>query len=83
MMPREMNGVVSPELIVYGTKNLRVSDLSVMPLHIASHTQSTFHLQIIEGILIYLQAAVAYTVGEKGQLPTNSGLVNILADCLL
>jgi len=29
-----------PQLIVYGTKNLRVADLSILPLHIAAHTQS-------------------------------------------
>jgi len=44
MMPRNKNGVVSPELIVYGTKNLRVADLSIIPLHIAAHTQSTAYV---------------------------------------
>ena len=40
MLPREMNGVVDPTLRVYGTKNIRVVDLSIAPLHVASHTQS-------------------------------------------
>lgn len=40
MMPRGKNGVVSPQLVVYGTKNLRVADLSIIPLHVATHTQS-------------------------------------------
>ncbi|KAL8277593.1 hypothetical protein RQP46_010025 [Phenoliferia psychrophenolica] len=41
MLPRHDNGVVSSELIVYGTKNLRVIDAGVMPLHIATHIQTT------------------------------------------
>ena len=40
MLPREMNGVVDQTLRVYGTKNIRVVDLSVAPLHVAAHTQS-------------------------------------------
>lgn len=39
MLPRELDGVVDPNLRVYGTKNIRVVDLSVVPLHIAAHTQ--------------------------------------------
>ncbi|KLO04946.1 GMC oxidoreductase [Schizopora paradoxa] len=41
MLPRELDGVVDPKLRVYGTKNIRVVDLSIVPLHIASHTQAT------------------------------------------
>lgn len=40
MLPREKLGVVNPELKVYGTNNLRVVDISIIPLHIAAHTQS-------------------------------------------
>lgn len=41
MLPLEKGGVVDPNLKVYGTNNLRVVDISVVPLHISSHTQST------------------------------------------
>jgi len=44
MLPRSKNGVVSPELIVYGTKNLRVADISIIPLHVAAHTQTTAYV---------------------------------------
>lgn len=39
MLPREKGGVVDPQLRVYGTKNVRVVDLSIVPLHFASHSQ--------------------------------------------
>ncbi|KAJ3556843.1 hypothetical protein NM688_g1798 [Phlebia brevispora] len=43
MLPRSKGGVVSPELKVYGTNNLRVVDLSIIPLHFAAHAQATVH----------------------------------------
>lgn len=39
MLPRKKGGVVDTNLKVYGTKNLRVADLSIVPLHVGSHTQ--------------------------------------------
>ncbi|TFK47573.1 alcohol oxidase [Heliocybe sulcata] len=41
MLPKEKGGVVDPKLKVYGTSNIRIADLSVVPLHFASHTQAT------------------------------------------
>ncbi|KAH9987924.1 GMC oxidoreductase [Russula compacta] len=41
MLPRDKGGVVDPRLKVYGTHNLRVVDLSILPLHIGAPTQST------------------------------------------
>lgn len=43
MAPRELGGVVSPKLVVYGTKNLRVVDASVIPLTIGTHPQLTVY----------------------------------------
>ncbi|EEB89496.1 hypothetical protein MPER_12396, partial [Moniliophthora perniciosa FA553] len=43
MLPREKNGVVDPSLKVYGTKNIRVVDLSIVPLHFAAHPQATVY----------------------------------------
>lgn len=40
MLPRSSGGVVASDLVVYGTQNLRVVDVSVVPLHVASHTVS-------------------------------------------
>ncbi|GJE89858.1 GMC oxidoreductase [Phanerochaete sordida] len=40
MLPREDGGVVDPDLKVYGTKNVRVVDLSIVPLHFAAHPQA-------------------------------------------
>ncbi|GAA5938791.1 GMC family oxidoreductase [Sporobolomyces koalae] len=38
---RSDQGVVNENLIVHGTANLRIVDLSVMPLHVSTHPQST------------------------------------------
>ncbi|KAG2107401.1 alcohol oxidase [Suillus discolor] len=40
MLPKELNGVVDPQLKVWGTHNIRIADLSIIPLHVGSHTQS-------------------------------------------
>ncbi|KAH8111814.1 hypothetical protein DFH11DRAFT_1612082, partial [Phellopilus nigrolimitatus] len=37
MVPHEHNGVVDSKLRVYGTKNVRVVDLSIVPLTVAAH----------------------------------------------
>ncbi|KAK0489555.1 hypothetical protein EDD18DRAFT_1189845 [Armillaria luteobubalina] len=44
MLPREKGGVVDPELKVYGTTNIRVADLSVVPLHFSAHPQATVYI---------------------------------------
>ncbi|EIM88948.1 alcohol oxidase [Stereum hirsutum FP-91666 SS1] len=43
MLPKEDGGVVDKTLKVYGTKNLRVVDASVMPFVLSCHIQSTIY----------------------------------------
>ncbi|KAK8022749.1 hypothetical protein PG993_013516 [Apiospora rasikravindrae] len=43
MMSRDLGGVVDPELRVYGTKNVRVVDASVIPLQISGHLTATLY----------------------------------------
>ena len=39
MLPRDKGGVVDTSLKVYGTRNLRVVDLGIVPLEVGVHTQ--------------------------------------------
>ena len=41
MAPREEGGVVDPGLNVYGTKGLKVADLSIAPGNVAANTNNT------------------------------------------
>ncbi|TVY71214.1 Dehydrogenase xptC, partial [Lachnellula suecica] len=43
MMPRELGGVVAPDLLVYGVKGVSVADASVIPLAPATHSCSTVY----------------------------------------
>lgn len=43
MLPLEDRGVVSPELVVHGTTNLRVVDASVIPIQPSAHIQTMIY----------------------------------------
>jgi choline dehydrogenase-like flavoprotein len=43
MMPRELGGVVGPDLIVYGLKRVSVVDASIQPLIPAAHLTATVY----------------------------------------
>lgn len=57
MLPREKAGVVSPELVVYGTRNLRVVDAGIFPLISRGNIMS----------LVYAVAEKAADVIKAGQ----------------
>ena len=48
MLPRDKGGVVDPNLIVYGTTNVRVCDLSILPLQFAEHPQGMAYYLTLE-----------------------------------
>jgi choline dehydrogenase-like flavoprotein len=43
MLPRDKGGVVNTDLRVYGTKNVRVVDASVVPFQLCGHLTSTLY----------------------------------------
>jgi choline dehydrogenase-like flavoprotein len=42
-MPKELGGVVDNRLRVYGTRNVRVVDASIMPFQVSGHLSSTVY----------------------------------------
>lgn len=43
MMPKELDGVVDSDHLVYGTANVRVVDASVLPFQVSGHLTSTLY----------------------------------------
>lgn len=43
MMPREIGGVVDTRHVVYGTKNVRIVDASILPYQVCGHLTSTLY----------------------------------------
>ncbi|KAI0089317.1 hypothetical protein BDY19DRAFT_945207 [Irpex rosettiformis] len=43
LLPKEKHGVVDTHLKVYGTDNIRVIDMSIIPLHFAAHPQAVVY----------------------------------------
>ncbi|KAJ3809319.1 hypothetical protein F5876DRAFT_77881 [Lentinula aff. lateritia] len=58
-MPKELGGVVSPELLVYGTTNLRIADASIIPLSVFPHTTLGLYGVAEKAAEMILQAVAA------------------------
>ncbi|KAG5636284.1 hypothetical protein H0H81_008539 [Sphagnurus paluster] len=43
MLPQKDGGAVGPDLVVYGTSNVRVVDSSILPVQISAHLSSTVY----------------------------------------
>lgn len=49
MLPREEGGIVDTNLKVYGTKNVRVIDASIFPLHVQGNIMSLVYATAVRG----------------------------------
>ena len=54
MAPLEKGGVVNERLIVHGTKNVRISDASVLPAQVSGHLTSTLYA-VAERVSIFIK----------------------------
>ena len=67
MLPHEKGGVVDSNLKVYGTKNLRVVDLSILPLEVSANTQCKPPVNVVAAFsLMQTFTAVVYGIAEQG-----------------
>ena len=66
MLPRDKGGVVDHNLKVYGTKNLRVIDLSILPLEVSANTQCRSTSASSCLVADRLCIAVVYGIAEQG-----------------
>ena len=68
MMPLDLGGVVSPELLIYGTQNLRVVDSSIMPMLPAAHLQA-----IVYGVAEKVSIQASHAAPSSSKTNTTAG----------
>ncbi|KAH6642533.1 hypothetical protein C7974DRAFT_104007 [Boeremia exigua] len=66
MLPREKGGVVDDKLRVYGTRNVRVVDASIFPLHVQGNIVSLVYAVAEKGADLIKEAIGAGTNGVNG-----------------
>lgn len=78
MLPREKNGVVDPELVVYGTSNIRVCDLSILPLQFAAHPQGKLFAFLPPDHAEICHPATIYSFAARGEYLSDHACVKSL-----
>ncbi|KAJ6515224.1 hypothetical protein C8R45DRAFT_202843 [Mycena sanguinolenta] len=74
MLPLSMGGVVNTSLVVYGTTNVRVVDVSIVPLSVSAHTMATAY-GVAEHAADLIKAAYGAPIlaSSNGSSTTDSG----------
>lgn len=79
MMPRDQGGVVDPRLRVYGTKNVRVADASIVPLHVRGNTVSLTYAIAEKAADLIKQDLNGTAVGTAGAPQPFTGFANTVS----
>jgi hypothetical protein len=72
MLPRDRGGVVDAQLKVHGTRNLRVVDAGVVPLHFSAHPQAAVYALAEQGEQLLVLVASGRRVLTRVQRRTLS-----------
>ncbi|GAA6054180.1 hypothetical protein JCM3770_002819 [Rhodotorula araucariae] len=67
MLPRIDGGVVDPKLLVYGTANVRVADMSIVPLLVGTHARPA---KTGQRLMVLYQAAAPAPPAPAAPLPS-------------
>lgn len=68
MAPRDQKGVVDPQLNVYGTKGLKLVDLSIVPENVGANTCNTAMIIGEKGADIIAEEVFGKSLGFRGEL---------------
>ncbi|KAJ7821221.1 alcohol oxidase [Mycena olivaceomarginata] len=74
MLPLSLGGVVNTTLVVHGTTNVRVVDVSVMPMSVSAHTMATAY-GVAEHAADLIKATYGAPIASPNKLDDRLGLV--------